>query len=312
MVGTAEKYVAPALLELAEERLRAEPPRDGRAAARDQRRQRADHDPVDVKQRQDEQAVVVTGHLERVDHHAAHGIQVGVIEHDALRPAGGPAGVDQQRERVVAVLRGLHDRMGRPGGQFVGRDNSCLRRVDLHWRADDYDLGAGVLDLIRRLGGHQRRADRCDRGTQAPCGEHRHHELRPVGQHDRDDVPSADTLLTQYRGGLPHGVEELGVVQVDGIVRHRGCVRRCCGSEIGQYRKVHVGSWLGVYGLTCLPYELRFVRTPSRSEKSFAVVGLRRQTSRRNVPPGRGARSRVEPWASWPPTTKPPSARTPL
>ena len=106
MVGTAEKYVARLCSSRSKNVVGLNRPAMVIAAPGQQRRKHADHDPVDVKQRQDEQAVVVTGHREHVDHHAAHGIQVGVIEHDALGPAGRAAGVDQQGERVVAVLPG--------------------------------------------------------------------------------------------------------------------------------------------------------------------------------------------------------------
>ena len=70
MVGTAEKYVArlcsirsknvPGLNRPA---IVARPPASSGDSV-------PDHDAVDVKQRQNQQAVVVTGHLERVDHHA--------------------------------------------------------------------------------------------------------------------------------------------------------------------------------------------------------------------------------------------------
>jgi hypothetical protein len=52
-----------------------------------------------MEQRQDEQAPVGAAHLERAAPHAGHGIEVGVVEHDALGYASRAAGVDQQRER---------------------------------------------------------------------------------------------------------------------------------------------------------------------------------------------------------------------
>ena len=69
------------------------------AAAGQQRRERADHDAVDVEQRQDEQAAVGRRHAERGDH-GGHRRDVGVVEHHALGLARRAAGVDEQRERV--------------------------------------------------------------------------------------------------------------------------------------------------------------------------------------------------------------------
>src|SRR4029077_2433016 len=74
----------PAAFDAAEEAPGVEPAGDCGAPTDEQRRQRAHHDSVDVEQRQDQQAVVRLGQTERVDHHLAHRVQVGVVEHDAL------------------------------------------------------------------------------------------------------------------------------------------------------------------------------------------------------------------------------------
>lgn len=92
--------------------------------------------------------------------------------------------------------------------------------------------------MSRRIVRAERRADRRDRGTQAPCGEHRHHEVGPVGQRDRHHIAGRYTALTQRHAGSPHGIRELGVVQVGVVVRYRGAVGRLSGSEVGQCRKV--------------------------------------------------------------------------
>ena len=139
--------------------------------------------------------MVRAGHREGVDHHAAHGIQVGVVEHDALGAARCAAGVDQQGEGVVADKCRLGVGVG-PRGQLGGRKNGAHGSAELEWLVDDQYLRARVFDLIAGLRCHQCRADRRDSGAQAPGGEQRDDEFGLVGQHDRHQVAGRYTVLT--------------------------------------------------------------------------------------------------------------------
>ena len=79
------------------ERVRIKPLDDDDAGTREQRHQHADHDAVDVEQRQDQQTSVRRRDVQRLAPHLGHRIEVGVIEHHALRHARRATGEDQQR-----------------------------------------------------------------------------------------------------------------------------------------------------------------------------------------------------------------------
>jgi hypothetical protein len=190
--------VAPGLLDPVEERVHLEPACDRRPATGQQRRERTDHDSIDVEQRQDEQAVIVRGHHEAVDHRAAHGIQIRVIEHDALWPPGRPARVDQQRQRAVRVLRRVQDvSCGLPTVEHVGGHNDWRPGVELRDGLGDQHLGCGVGDLIAHLGWGEGRVDRGYCRAEAPRREQRHHEAGGVRQHDRHNIAGQYAVAAQ-------------------------------------------------------------------------------------------------------------------
>ena len=85
--------------------LRIEPLGDDDTGTREQRHQHADHDAVDVKQRQDQQTPICRSDAQRLASHLGHRIEVGVIKHHPLGHPGGAAGEDQQRQR-----RRIHQR----------------------------------------------------------------------------------------------------------------------------------------------------------------------------------------------------------
>ena len=88
-----------------EEGVRIKPLGDDDTGTGEQRHQHADHDAVDVKQRQDQQTPVRRPDVQRLASHLGHRIEVGVVKHHALGHPGGAAGEDQQRQR-----RRIHQR----------------------------------------------------------------------------------------------------------------------------------------------------------------------------------------------------------
>jgi hypothetical protein len=109
-----------------------------------------------------------------------HRRQVGVVEHDPLRFAGGAARVDQQGE-CVAVGGRRAVQSGRCDGQRGGVDGGHPGHVD-HGAFVDDDPGARVLDLECRLAGGQGGVDRRERGADPPSREHDHDQLDPIGE----------------------------------------------------------------------------------------------------------------------------------
>ena len=227
----------PAAFDAAEEAPGVEPAGDCGAPTDEQRRQRAHHDSVDVEQRQDQQAVVRLGQTERVDHHLAHRVQVGVVEHDALGTPGGATGIDQQRQRTVTAAMYVVTRR-RVGGE-AARGDLHRAHAEIAGRGDDQHLRGGVGDLVAGLVRRQRRIERRDGCPQAPGREQRHHQVDGVGKHDGHDVAGPDAVSTQRRCRPAHRVEELGVVQgevVIGDARRGGSLD---GSAVGQSGQVH-------------------------------------------------------------------------
>ena len=104
---------------------RVEPLGDERRAAGQQRGHHADHDPVDVEQRQHQQAARVGVISNQSTMIARRRADVRVVEHHALGPPGRAAGVDQQRERLrVGHQRG---RRGRRAGPRSRRPDAMIR-----------------------------------------------------------------------------------------------------------------------------------------------------------------------------------------
>jgi hypothetical protein len=132
------------------------------------------------------------------------------------RPVGA-AGVDQQRQRIVALVGRIHAGRGSPGVELVGLDNRRAR-VELRPRIGNQHLGAGIRDLVADLRGPQRRVDRFDRRTQAPGREQRRHKAGGVGQHDGHDVAGGYPTATQRRRRALHRGEKLGVVQIGLVI----------------------------------------------------------------------------------------------
>ena len=200
------------------------------------------HDPVDVEQRQHEQAVVVTGDARTRRRSCGHRIEVGVVEHHALRPAGRTAGVDQQGERVVAVLRRFDDRGGLPGSQVVASRRPRPRASGSEARRRRRPC-VGVRDLVVRLGGQAGLIG----VTAAPS---RHAATIATRSSTRfgsmiATTSPADTPFAQYRAGSQHGPRENWCCSGRCRRPPRRERRALRGAEIGQCRKVHVGSWLG-------------------------------------------------------------------
>ena len=187
--------------------------------------------------------MVRLGQTERVDHHLAHRVQVGVVEHDALGTPGRATRIDQQRQRTVTAAMYVVTRR-RVGGE-PARGDLHRAHAEIAGRGDDQHLRGGVGDLVAGLVRRQRRIERRDGCPQAPGREQRHHQVDGVGKHDGHDVAGPDAVSTQRRCRPAHRVEELGVVQGDVVI---GDARRggsLDGSAVGQCRKVHRWSWLG-------------------------------------------------------------------
>ena len=124
-----------------------------------------------------------------------HGVQIRVVEHDALWPAGCPAGVDQQRQRVIGVLRRVPSTAVASRRQFVG-ETTTRRRLSIRrgrvrrsapWRRrpgpDSAPRAGQSVGLIGVTAAPRRHAANSDTT-----------KLGGVGQHDRDDVAGRHPL----------------------------------------------------------------------------------------------------------------------
>ena len=161
--------------------------------------------------------------------HVAHRGDVRVVEHHALRLAGRPARVDQQRERVRVDV----DRLGVDGqllGERAGLDNHGVEVEPL----PDHDLCPRVVDLVLHLRRRQSGVDRSGGRAEAPGREQRDDQLEPVRQGDRDDIALADAEARQQRRRAGDAVGEGRVVERDGFVGDGGCVGLRGGASLGQ------------------------------------------------------------------------------
>ena len=164
--------------------------------------------------------------------HVAHRGDVGVVEHHALRLAGRPAGVDQQRQRVGS------DVGGRPVGGRLRRERVDVDDCGVELEAvADHDLGACVIHLILHLGRSERGVHGRRRCAQTPGREEGDDQLDPVRHCDRNDIAGADAEAVEQRGRAGDAVGERGVVECDRVVGERGRVRLGAGArlrEVGQ------------------------------------------------------------------------------
>src|SRR4029079_19724954 len=88
--------------------------------------------------------------------------------------------------------------------------------------------------------GYQRRADRCDGGAQPPRGEQCDDELGAVGQHECHHIAGGYAARTQHGVVAAHGVEELGVIEVEAVVGDGGCSGGPGGALVGHGSEIHV------------------------------------------------------------------------
>ena len=165
--------------------------------------------------------------------HVAHRGDVGVVEHHALRLAGRPAGVDQQRQRVGS------DVGGRPVGGRLRRERVDVDDCGVELEAvADHDRSACVIHLVLHLGRSERGVYGRGRRAQAPGREEGDDQLDPVRHSDRNDIAGADAEAVEQRGRACNAVGERGVVEGDRVVGERDRVRLGAGAcvwELGQW-----------------------------------------------------------------------------
>ena len=138
-----------------------------------------------------------------------------MVQHDALGPAGGPAGVDQQGQRGGVRVQGGRF-LRRDRGGYLGESDDPVRAVAQHRGGrvvGDDQGGARVVDLVAGLLRGQGRVDRRDRGAEPPRGEHARDELDPVRQHDGEHTAGAQPGGVQDGGQRGHPLGETRVVE---------------------------------------------------------------------------------------------------
>ncbi len=184
--------------------------------------------------------------------------QVGVREHDALRPSSRSRGVHQavhvvarRRHRVCDGRSRAHVREGRPAVRRTGREahphqvavETCRRGVGQRQQrlVADERAGARVLEDVAHLGRGQPPVDRHGDGAQVVGGEERLEELGTVVREQRHDVARTDAAPGQAARQCGHPAGHLCIG--DGCAledRHDG-VGRAFG-VVGEHGvPVHVG-----------------------------------------------------------------------
>jgi hypothetical protein len=226
----------PGTLDEIPERLRVKPGGDHRRTARRKRRDDADHDPVDMEQRQHQQTAIGRGHLEPVDDHRGRRDEVGVVEHHALRPSGRPARVDHQRQLVGLGPRRRNVSRAVAPQQLVDTAHAGHAALDFRQRRiiRHHQSGARVADLVVRLGFGQGRVHRRQRSTEPPGSEHDRDQLDAVGKHYRHHITTPDVHLGQ-RGGYPAYLRGEGrVIELSAAVSETTPARIRDGPLVGQ------------------------------------------------------------------------------
>ena len=145
IVGTPNSIVAPSR-SAAGGRGSLEPAEVAQLAAAAQRAEEAEHEPVDMEQRQPVREHVLAGPLPGIGEPVEVRRDAAPRQDRALRPAGGAGGVDDQRGVLVAGVDG-----GQLAAAGVEVDGEAARRV--------LELGQGVLG-------------RADDRVRAAVGEH--------------------------------------------------------------------------------------------------------------------------------------------
>jgi hypothetical protein len=90
----------------------------------------------------------------------------------------------------------------------------------------DHDRRLQLIEDLRSLGRREQHVDRSDRRSELEAGDGRHHELRPVGDRDRDRVAGPDAFRAQPPRERPRLREQVGIaaaaaVRDDGRPRAR-------------------------------------------------------------------------------------------
>ena len=202
------------------ERLRVKPGCDHRGATRHERRDDADHDPVDMEQRQHQQTSIGRRHLEPVDDHRGRRDQVGVVEHHALRASSRPARVDHQGQLIGLRPRCHHVSRAASPQQLVDHAHARDAALDLRQRRiirHDHS-GARVGELVLHLGLGQGRVHRRQRCAEPPRSEHDRDQLDAVGKHDRHHITTPDAHPDQCAGHPAYLRGEGRVVELSAAV----------------------------------------------------------------------------------------------
>ena len=236
-----------------------------------------------VIERQPAHEHVVGGGLERRDHRAHVGHQVGVAEHHALGIAGRAGGVlDEARRRSVGhrrqggrlvarqALHGLHriERIHLPAQQR--RQPQALRHRHQDARAgiaQDAGLPAQVVLDLRQP---RRRIDRHRHRAGVEDAEKGDEEFQAGRQHQRDPVARHDVALDQAGGDAPPRHGELPVGQ-----RPKG------GERVVEQRDMHPVGMVRHMPLQHLHQGAGFARRPADRRLRPDRLGDRHQLWRR-------------------------------
>jgi hypothetical protein len=197
MVGTPKNMVTPAA---AAPRVAITSSASKQARAGHQRAVEAGAQAVHVEERQGEQERIVGGPAPGGDDRARDGERVAVAQHRALRPAGGAAGVDEEREVVVGGRRQVP--ADRPG---VGPRDDAVQRQDPEPRRHErragrrhaHDAGARVGEHVLEIAAAVEDVDRHRDRARAQGAEVGEHEAVAVLGVDRDPVTGRDAELAE-------------------------------------------------------------------------------------------------------------------
>ena len=160
------------------------------AAAEAQRPERAEHEPVDVEQRQRVDQHVVAVHSPRVGERVEVRRDRASRQLDALRRPGRPRRVDDQRGSLVVARRAVA--VGRSGERGAPRGSAASgRRAAPRPRGDD-EVGPAVGDHVGELALARRRVDRHDCDTRRRAPRRRRRPCRARRRADGDAVGAGD------------------------------------------------------------------------------------------------------------------------
>ncbi len=212
-----------------------------------------------MEERQDEQCLIIGSELDVAAEGGGHGVEIGVIEHDALGLAGRAARVHEQSQRVGGDGRVVDGSVGDAGEV---RRRECFD-LDRGGAGRHEQSRSRVVELVAELAFGERGVHGRDCRPHAPGPQHGGEERDRVRQHDGHHAAAPDPArgeLLRARRGPPF---EAAVAEFFGHVAHGGP----CGPGRGAvpWQVVEAGIRAPCRG-SCVEFVERHRRSPPRAD----------------------------------------------